>query len=114
MAVTQACEDVIRECKREQRLPGGSMRIWSSGKTAALSPRSWVNADVEALSLAELAGKAGKTGGPIMGSASLNAQGAGEFSVNLTDVKVDAETGKVDVLFHRDPRCWHRDTSILR
>ena len=34
-----------------------------------------------------------------MGSASLNAQGAGaSFSVNLTDVKVDAETGKVDVL----------------
>ena len=50
-----------------------------------------------------------------MGSASLNAQGAGaSFSVNLTDVKVDVETGKVDVLFHRDPRCWHRDTSILR
>ena len=34
-----------------------------------------------------------------MGSASLNAQGAGaSFSVNLTDVKVDLETGKVDVL----------------
>lgn len=34
-----------------------------------------------------------------MGSASLNAQGAGaSFSVNLTDVKVDMETGKVDVL----------------
>lgn len=34
-----------------------------------------------------------------MGSASLNAQGAGaSFSVNLTDVKVDIETGKVDVL----------------
>ena len=34
-----------------------------------------------------------------MGSASLNAQGAGaSFSVNLTDVKVDVETGKVDVL----------------
>ena len=34
-----------------------------------------------------------------MGSASLNAQGAGaSFSVNLTDVKVDVETGKVAVL----------------
>ena len=34
-----------------------------------------------------------------MGSASLNAQGAGaSFSVNLADVKVDMETGKVDVL----------------
>ena len=62
-------------------------------------PGPGVNADVDALSLAELAGKAGKTGGPIMGSASLNAQGAGaSFSVNLTDVKVDMETGKVDVL----------------
>ena len=34
-----------------------------------------------------------------MGSASLNAQGAGaSFSVNLADVRVDKETGKVDVV----------------
>ena len=59
MAVTQACEDVIRECKKRAALTWGSMRIWSSGKTPRY-PRSGVNADVEALSLAELAGKAGK------------------------------------------------------
>jgi CO/xanthine dehydrogenase Mo-binding subunit len=46
-----------------------------------------------------LAGKAAKTGGPIQGRASLNAQGAGaSFSVNFGDLRVDAETGKVDVL----------------
>ena len=99
MAVTQACEDVIRECKKRAALTWGvdeDMVEWEDGRAI---PGPGVNADVEALSLAELAGKAGKTGGPIMGSASLNAQGAGaSFSVNLTDVKVDVETGKVDVL----------------
>ena len=43
--------------------------------------------------------RAGRTGGPLLGRASLNAQGAGaSFSVNWTDLKVDAETGKTDVL----------------
>ena len=51
------------------------------------------------LSLADLAGKAAKTGGPIQGRASLNAQGAGaSFSVNFGDLRVDQETGKIDVL----------------
>ena len=37
-------------------------------------PSPGVNADVKPLSLAELARKAGKTGGPITARASLNAQ----------------------------------------
>ena len=42
---------------------------------------------------------AGRTGGPLLGRASLNAQGAGaSFSCNFTDAKVDKETGKVDIL----------------
>ena len=99
MAVTQACEEVIRECKKRAALTWGideEMVDWEDGHAV---PGPGVNADVEALSLAQLAGKAGKTGGPIMGSASLNAQGAGaSFSVNLADVRVDKETGKVDVV----------------
>ncbi|MCY3841613.1 MAG: molybdopterin-dependent oxidoreductase, partial [Gammaproteobacteria bacterium] len=50
-------------------------------------------------SLADIARGAGRTGGPLLGRASLNAQGAGaSFSCNFTDTVVDTETGKVDVL----------------
>jgi CO/xanthine dehydrogenase Mo-binding subunit len=62
-------------------------------------PAAGVNADVTPLSLADIAGNAARTGGPLLGRASLNAQGAGaSFSVNFADVAVDRETGKVDVL----------------
>ena len=69
---------------------------WEDGQAI---PSPGVNADVKPLTLADIAGNAAKTGGPLLGRASLNAQGAGaSFSVNMTDLKVDRETGKVDVL----------------
>ena len=99
MAVTQACEDVIADCKRRAAMTWGldeDQVEWEDGQAI---PGPGVNADVKPLSLAELAGKAAKTGGPIQGRASLNAQGAGaSFSVNFADIRVDRETGKVDVL----------------
>jgi CO/xanthine dehydrogenase Mo-binding subunit len=58
-----------------------------------------VNVEAEPMDLKQLAKIAARTGGPISGIATINAQGAGPaFSVNLTDVEVDRETGKVDVL----------------
>ena len=99
MAVTRACEDVIAECKKRAAMTWGldeDQVEWQDGQAV---PGPGVNADVKALSLADLAGKAAKTGGPILGRASLNAQGAGaSFSVNFGDLRVDQETGKVDVL----------------
>ena len=99
MAVTRACEDVIAECKKRAAMTWGldeDQVEWEDGQAV---PGPGVNADVKPLSLADLAGKAAKTGGPIQGRASLNAQGAGaSFSVNFGDLRVDAETGKVDVL----------------
>ena len=69
---------------------------WQDGQVI---PVPGVNADVTPLTLADIAGNAAKTGGPIQGRASVNAQGAGaSFSINLTDIAVDRETGKVDVL----------------
>ena len=68
---------------------------WEDGQAV---PKPGVNADVKPLSLADIARSAGRTGGPLLGRASLNAQGPGaSFSVNWTDVEVDRETGKVDV-----------------
>ncbi|MEM7077450.1 MAG: xanthine dehydrogenase family protein molybdopterin-binding subunit [Pseudomonadota bacterium] len=99
LAVTQACEDVIANCKQRAALTWGldaEQVDWEDGQAV---PVPGVNADVKPLSLADLAAKAAKTGGPIQGRASLNAQGAGaSFSVNFADLKVDRETGKVDVL----------------
>ena len=46
----------------------------------------------------ELAARLNSTGGPIAGQATLMATGGGEaFAVNIVDVEVDPETGKVQV-----------------
>jgi CO/xanthine dehydrogenase Mo-binding subunit len=51
------------------------------------------------LSLADLAGKSGRTGGPISATASLNARGVGAgFSTQLCDVEVDPVTGITRVI----------------
>ena len=99
MAVVQACEDIIAQCKQRAALTWDldeEQVDWVDGEAV---PKPGVNADVKPLSLANIARSAGRTGGPLLGRASLNAQGAGaSFSVNWTDMKVDTETGKTDVL----------------
>ena len=51
------------------------------------------------MSLAEIAKMAGKTGGPIVGHAQINAQGAGpSLGTHIVDVEVDRETGRVTVV----------------
>ena len=47
----------------------------------------------------ELAARLPDTGGPVVGSASLNPAGAGStFATHIVDVEVDPETGKVEIL----------------
>ena len=99
MAVVQACEDIITQCKARAAATWGvdeDQVEWQDGQAV---PAPGVNAELKPLSLADIAGNAARTGGPLLGRASLNAQGAGAgFSVNLADVAVDRDTGKVDVL----------------
>ena len=99
LAVVRACEDIIGQCKARVAATWGvdeDQVDWQDGRAV---PAPGVNADVTPMSLADIAASAPKTGGPILGRASVNAQGAGaSFSVNFTDLKVDRETGKVDVL----------------
>ena len=98
MAVVQACEDIIAQCKERAAMTwdiDADQVDWDDGQAV---PKPGVNADVDPLSLADIAKTWGRTGGPILGRASVNAQGAGAgFSVNWTDLAVDRETGKVDV-----------------
>ena len=99
MAVVQACEDIIAQCKQRAALTWDldpEQVDWVDGEAV---PKPGVNADVKPLSLADIARGAGRTGGPLLGRASLNAQGAGaSFSVNWTDARVDKETGRTDIL----------------
>ena len=98
LAVVRACEDIIAQCRARAALTWEldvDQVEWQDGKAVA---KPGVNLDVEPLSLADIAKTMSRTGGPLLGRASLNAQGAGAcFSVNWTDVIIDRETGKVDV-----------------
>jgi len=98
MAVIEAARDIITQAKQRAAALWGveeEMIDWVDGRAVA---KPGVNVDAEPLSLAAIAGQAAKTGGPLLGRASLTARGAGPaFSVNFADVRVDRETGKVDV-----------------
>ncbi|MDX1431602.1 MAG: molybdopterin cofactor-binding domain-containing protein, partial [Gammaproteobacteria bacterium] len=99
IAVIEAAEDMIRQlCERAARIwdiPVEAV-VWEDGHAR---PSGSNAGDFAPMSLAELAKMAGKTGGPIVGRASLNVQGAGpSFGTHLVDVEVDRETGKVEIL----------------
>ena len=99
MAVIQASRDIIAQCKQRAAATWGieaDMVDWKDGQAI---PKPGVNADVKPLTLAQIAANSGRTGGPLLGRASLNARGPGPgFSINMADVRVDPDTGKVDVL----------------
>ncbi len=97
MAVVQAARDVIEQLRNR------AAKIWE----VPVDDVEWVDGharftgagDAKSLSLAELAATAGKTGGPIIGNAAINATGAGpSLATHLVDVEVDPETGRVTIL----------------
>jgi CO/xanthine dehydrogenase Mo-binding subunit len=98
MAVTQASQKIVDDLKRRAAMlmdVSIDQVDWVNGAAVCLDA-SKNKAD---LSIAELAGKAAQTGGPIGAQVSLNAQGAGPgFGVHICDVEVDPETGHVTVL----------------
>jgi CO/xanthine dehydrogenase Mo-binding subunit len=99
LAIINSVREVIGECKRR------AARLWEVEPEAVVwengeaKPASTNVGDFEPLSLAKLAGMAGKMGGPINGHSQINAQGAGPgFGVHVVDVEVDRETGIVTIL----------------
>ena len=98
LAVVQACESVIVELRsRAAKMMDIDVEQveWVDGEAR---PKPGVNVEADPLSLRDIARGAVRTGGPISGRASLNAQGPGPaFSVNMSDVHVDRETGLVTV-----------------
>ena len=98
MATVDAAKDAIRQlCARAAKIweiPEDAV-VWEDG---CAKPAAELASNLPPMSLAELAGKAGKTGGPIVGHAEINAQGAGPtFGTHLVDVEVDKQTGRVEI-----------------
>jgi CO/xanthine dehydrogenase Mo-binding subunit len=99
MATVQAAEKVIEQLKGRAAILwdiSPEAIDWRDGKAYPAGPNA---GSFEPLSLAELALKAARTGGPIGAEVSVNAQGAGPaFATHICDVEVDPETGHVKVL----------------
>ena len=98
MAVVEASRQVIQQL-RERAAKIWGIEVddveWADGQARATNGQS----DLEPLGLRDIALKAGRTGGPITGQASLTARGVGmAFAVHICDVEVDEETGKVDII----------------
>ena len=116
-AVIKAAEALVNELRKraaallsvaieEVEWIDGSAVVRGGVGIEALHDRASAGAEKEAaepggrvVTLAEIAAKAGSTGGPLCAVASHNAHNAApSFAVNICDVQVDRETGKVDIL----------------
>ena len=97
-AVVKAANDIVEQLKGRAAItwdvPVDQVE-WSNGAAICLSG----DQKGEKLSLADLAYRFGRTGGPVANQASVNLHGIGPgFAVHLCDVEVDPETGGVTVL----------------
>ena len=98
MAVTQAAEKVVEDLKRRAAaiwdIPVEAVE-WKDGQAVPAGTNAGTHPPMD---LAEIALKAGKTGGPLSAEVSVNAQGAGAgFGAHICDVTVDKETGHVTI-----------------
>ena len=96
-AVYQAGEDVRRQLiERAARIwdvPVEDVEYQADGTLAHRSD------DALRMTFEQLARRLNGTGGPVVGRATANPGGVGNaFAINIADVEVDTETGKVDVL----------------
>ena len=93
MAVVNASRDVREQLRaRAAKVWGVPVEEtrWEQGKVVPSEP----TAERAALSVADLAGKLSKTGGPIIGHAAVNPPMAGPaFAAHICDLEVDRDTG---------------------
>jgi CO/xanthine dehydrogenase Mo-binding subunit len=98
-AVCEASDEIVKI------LRGRAAKLWEidadavEWKDGSAYPAGDNAGKFEPMTLADIAAKAGRTGGPIAAKASVNAQGAGPgWGVHVVDVEVDPETGHVTIL----------------
>ncbi len=99
MAIVEAARDVIDKMRERVAklwdIPVDAV-VWEDGHARPASSNAGA---FEPMSVAEIAAMANKTGGPLVGQAAINAQGAGpSFGTHIVDVEVDRETGHVTIL----------------
>jgi CO/xanthine dehydrogenase Mo-binding subunit len=99
MAVIEAAQDVIDKMRERVAkiwdIPVDAV-VWEDGHARPTSSNAGA---FEPMSIADIAAMANKTGGPLVGNAAINAQGAGpSFGTYIVDVEVDPETGHVKIL----------------
>jgi CO/xanthine dehydrogenase Mo-binding subunit len=99
MAVVDATKIVIADmCKRVAKTWGVDPEgvVWENGHAR---PASSNVGDFKPMSIKEIAGKRGSTGGPIVAAAGVNpAAVAPGYATQFCDVEVDPDTGKVTIL----------------
>ncbi len=99
ITVINACKKVTEEmCKRAAKMwkiePENV--IWEDGSARPAGKRA---GEFPPLTFKEIASKRTATGGPVVASASINAEGqAPGFSAQFADVEVDPDTGAVKIL----------------
>ncbi|MGC4085356.1 MAG: molybdopterin-dependent oxidoreductase [Vicinamibacterales bacterium] len=93
MAVVEASRDVREQLRaRAAKIWGVPVEEtrWERGRVVPIAPAD----DRQPLTVADIAAKLAKTGGPIIGSASVNPPMAGPaFAAHICDLAVDRETG---------------------
>ena len=99
LATVEAAREVKKEaCKRAAQLwelPVEAVE-YVDGVVRPAGPNAGKH---QPMTLAQVAAMAGKTGGPIVGYARINAHGAApSFATHICDVEVDPETGKASVI----------------
>ncbi len=94
-----AAEKVVEQLKQRAAMLWGispDAVEWKDGAAVPAGPNA---GGFEPLPLAEIAAKAGATGGPIGATYSTKVQGAGAgFGVHICDAEVDRETGQVRIV----------------
>jgi CO/xanthine dehydrogenase Mo-binding subunit len=99
MAVTQSAQKVVEELKKRAAVMwdiSPEAVEWRDGKAFPAGANA---GSFDPLSLADIASKAARTGGPISAEVQINAQGQGPgFTTHICDVEVDRETGHVKIL----------------
>jgi CO/xanthine dehydrogenase Mo-binding subunit len=98
MATVEAAKAVIKEaCNRAAKLwelPAEAVAY----EDGVVKPAGDNAGKHKPLSLGDIGKLAGKTGGPIVGTSSINAHGAApSFGTHIADVEVDPETGRIQV-----------------
>ncbi len=98
-AVINACKEIIAELRARAAMMWEcevDQVVFADGRCV---PAEGSGVEADPLTVADIARRMEKTGGPINGQAQLNARGVGPgFATHLCDVEVDPETGRTEVI----------------